>query len=213
MANPFQSLSKLVKPEALPQLETVLTWTLPALLIPPLAYKSNDKNNQNVVFARELTRYSLGTSAFLGAHSGTLALVEKLAPAWPANVKRFAAFAAGMTSNITYVGALSEKVTHWFNGKFLEKTPGSTTSLPHQRTADTVGTVASGKALSTASTELTALPDSPVSGARLNLLERSFPPPAYRAFAPRATSLHTTHALPPSKLSIVSARPSPFNHW
>ena len=118
------------KAATLPKVERLLTWTLPALMIPTLGFLTN-KQDQLHNFVRDFTRYTFGAALFLApgllldipvVHKALPKALRSVFEAEP-RVKAFAQFTVGIVANLAYVGIGAEKLAQWVDTQWKKTQP------------------------------------------------------------------------------------------
>lgn len=100
----------------LSKLETIITWTAPALFIPSLRVFNDPPKERKKLFVRDFTTYSIGTTLFFVSKSIAYNLLNKVIK--NEGKKNFASFMVAITSNIMYAGVGAVKLSQFIDKKY-----------------------------------------------------------------------------------------------
>ena len=109
-------ITPLIKQHA-PQIERVITWAGPPLIIPALRFSRDDPEHRNELFVRDFSSWSIGSAGFLGGSALSAILLKKLPQKLSNTTIRLTSFLVGFTIYCLYSGIGALKLSKWFNNK------------------------------------------------------------------------------------------------
>lgn len=95
------------------QIQNVITWTAPALVIPALRYLNDDKQDRERLFVRDFSTYLLGSGLYLGVQALSYHTLHRVAPHWSLPQVQLASFGLALTANLLYAGVGAVYVSKW----------------------------------------------------------------------------------------------------
>ncbi|MGD9581391.1 MAG: hypothetical protein AB7V50_08450, partial [Vampirovibrionia bacterium] len=101
----ISKLSSFLTPNNAHTVQTVATWTCPALFIPSIRYQFDDPKNRKELFIRDSISYAVSASILLGTMA-TMNYVFKKVPfiKMEDHIRNLAAFFVAMTCYVLYAG-------------------------------------------------------------------------------------------------------------